>query len=72
MTIPSDAILQDWLKSQHLELIYGPPNAEGARLCGVLVPEILYVVASASTWQAAVIEAIKRDGSRKSLSILGL
>lgn len=72
MTIPSDAVLQDWLKSQHLELIYGPPNAEGTRLCGVLVPSILYVIVSASTWQAAVIEAIKRDGSRKSLSLLGL
>ncbi len=62
MTTPyTDQQLRNWLQSQHLELIYGPPNGDGVRLCGVLVPGLLYVIASAPRWQDAVTEAIRID-----------
>ncbi len=72
MRIPTDTELTDWLKSQHLELIKGPPNSDGSYLHGVLVPGLLYVIASGDTWQEAVIETMKIDRGPAARQLLGL
>ena len=72
MKFPTDQRLKEWLEKEGLKIISGPLNEEGNRLYGVLVPQLCYIITSGDTWQEAVINAIKRDGSSKSLSILGM